>query len=171
MTTPGMSIERHPDIAELRARYDRVSEQPMTQVTEGLMFMAGLYMAASPWIVGFASQSGLAMCNLLSGVAVALLAVGFTSAYSRTHGMAFVAPLLGLWMIVSPWLVVGVTTTAGMIWSNVICGIAGLALGVLLSLTGLLETGLLALDDAGVTTQVTGLLQGGAVVLGVDLVQ
>ena len=48
---------------------------------------------------------------------------------------------------------------------------AGLALGVLLSLTGLLETGLLALDDAGVTTQVTGLLQGGAVVLGVDLVQ
>ena len=48
---------------------------------------------------------------------------------------------------------------------------AGLTLRVLLSLTGLLETGLLALDDAGVTTQVTGLLQGGAVVLGVDLVQ
>lgn len=48
---------------------------------------------------------------------------------------------------------------------------ACLALGVLLSLAGLLEAGLLALDDAGVTTQVTGLLQGGAVVLGVDLVQ
>ena len=46
-----------------------------------------------------------------------------------------------------------------------------LALGVLLSLTGLLETGLLTLDDAGVTAQVTGLLQGGAVVLDVDLVQ
>ena len=48
---------------------------------------------------------------------------------------------------------------------------ADLALGVLLSLTGLLETGLLALDDAGVTRQVTGLLEDGAVVLDVDLVQ
>ncbi|KAF0960051.1 MULTISPECIES: SPW repeat protein [Rhodococcus] len=142
MTTPGMSIERHPDIAELRARYDRVSEQPMTQVTEGLMFMAGLYMAASPWIVGFASQSGLATCNLLSGLAVALLAVGFTSAYSRTHGMAFVAPLLGLWMIVSPWLVVGVTTTAGMIWSNVVCGIIVCLLGLGLTAMGMADGGM-----------------------------
>ena len=46
-----------------------------------------------------------------------------------------------------------------------------LALGVLLSLTGLLETSLLTLDDACVTAQVTGLLQGGAVVFDVDLVQ
>ena len=48
---------------------------------------------------------------------------------------------------------------------------AGLALGVLLSLTGLLETSLLTLDDACVTGKVAGLLQGGAVVLDVDLVQ
>ena len=48
---------------------------------------------------------------------------------------------------------------------------ADLALRVLLSLTGLLETGLLALDDACVAAQVTGLLQGGAVVVDVDLVQ
>src|SRR6476661_3190854 len=48
---------------------------------------------------------------------------------------------------------------------------AELTLRVLLSLAGLLETGLLALDDASVAAQVTGLLQGGAVVLGVDLVQ
>src|SRR6478672_6807592 len=46
-----------------------------------------------------------------------------------------------------------------------------LALGVLLSLACLLETGLLTLDDAGVTGEVAGLLQGGAVVLDVDLVQ
>jgi hypothetical protein len=50
-------------------------------------------------------------------------------------------------------------------------GQAFLALGVLLSLTGLLKTSLLTLDDACVTAQVAGLLQGGAVVLGVDLVQ
>lgn len=142
MTTPGMSMATHPDIAEMRARYDRVSERPMTQVTEGLMFMAGLYLAASPWIVGFASQSNLAICNLLSGLAVALLAVGFTSAYSRTHGMAFVAPLLGLWMIVSPWLVDGVTTTAGMIWSNVVGGIVVCLLGLGITAMGMADGGM-----------------------------
>jgi hypothetical protein len=45
------------------------------------------------------------------------------------------------------------------------------ALGVLRGLAGLLETGLLALDDAGVAGQEAGLLQRRAVVLGVDRVQ
>src|SRR5690606_31895879 len=45
------------------------------------------------------------------------------------------------------------------------------ALRVLRSLAGLLETGLLALDDARVAGQEAGLLEGRAVVLEVDLVQ
>src|SRR5690606_15071101 len=45
------------------------------------------------------------------------------------------------------------------------------ALGVLRRLAGLLEAGLLALDDARVATEEPGLLEGRAVVLLVDLVQ
>src|SRR5690606_30757791 len=45
------------------------------------------------------------------------------------------------------------------------------ALAVLRRLAGLLETGLLALRDAGVPGEVTGLLQGRAVQLGVDPVE
>jgi hypothetical protein len=138
-TTSGMSIERHPDIAALRDRYDRVAERPVTQVAEGLMFIAALYVAASPWIVGFGDQMGLAMCNLIAGIAVALLAVGFTSAYGRTHGMSFVAPLLGLWMIVSPWLVADVSTTTGMIWSNVLGGAIVCLLGLGVTAMGMRE--------------------------------
>src|SRR5699024_3271623 len=48
---------------------------------------------------------------------------------------------------------------------------AGSALGVLRRLAGLLEAGLLALDDAVVTTEEAGLLEGRSVVLLVDLVQ
>jgi hypothetical protein len=48
---------------------------------------------------------------------------------------------------------------------------ARLALRELRRLAGLLETGLLALDDAGVTGEEAGLLEGGTVVLAVDLVQ
>ena len=129
MSTPGMSMETHPDIAELRARYDEFGESTVPQVAEGLLCLSGLYAAASPWIVGFSGQTSLMMCNLLAGLAVALLAVGHATTYGRTHGIAFVAPLLGVWLIVSPWLVSGVTTTTGMIWSNVVVGACVLVLG------------------------------------------
>lgn len=128
-TTPSMSMATHPDIAELRARYDEFGEGPVPQLAEGLLVLAGLYAAASPWIVGFNGQSGLMMCNVLAGLAVALLAVGYATTYGHTHGIAFVAPLLGIWLIVSPWLVNGVTRTTGMIWSNVIVGAVVFVLG------------------------------------------
>lgn len=129
MSTPDMSMETHPDIAALRARYDEFGESTVSQVAEGLLVLAGLYAAASPWIIGFTGQTNLMMCNLLAGLAVSLLALGHASMYGRTHGIAFVAPLLGVWLIVSPWLVAGVTTTAGMIWSNVAVGAVVLLLG------------------------------------------
>jgi hypothetical protein len=44
--------------------------------------------------------------------------------------MTFVAPLLGVWLIVSPWVVAGVTTSAGMIWSNVVVGAVVCVLGL-----------------------------------------
>src|SRR5690606_11056933 len=47
----------------------------------------------------------------------------------------------------------------------------GSALGVLRSLAGLLQAGLLALDGAGVPGQEPGALERGPVVLGVDLVE
>src|SRR5690625_5362813 len=47
----------------------------------------------------------------------------------------------------------------------------GSALGVLRRLAGLLEPGLLALDDARVTREETGLLQGRTVVVHVELVE
>lgn len=141
MSMAGLSMEKHPDIVALRHHYDEVAENPVAQVTDGLTLLAGLYMAASPWIVGFHGTTTLAMCNLISGIAVALLAVGFTSAYDRTHGMAFVLPLLGIWMIISPWVVAGVTTTAGMIWSNVIGGAVVCLLGLGLAAMGTMRRG------------------------------
>lgn len=128
-TTPSMSMETHPDIAGLRARYDEFGNTTVPQVAEGLMVLAGLYAAASPWIVGFSGQMSLTMCNLFAGFAVALLAVGHATTFGRTHGITFVAPLLGVWLIVSPWLVSGVSTSTGMIWSNVVVGAVVCVLG------------------------------------------
>jgi hypothetical protein len=128
MTAP--AIEQHPDIAALRARYDRAAETPTAQLVEGLTLLTGLYLAMSPWVVGFTDHGSLAASNLFSGVAVALLALGFASAYGRTHGIAWVTPVIGVWTILAPWLVSGPTADGSAVTSTVIAGALAVLLGL-----------------------------------------
>lgn len=130
MSTEHLSMEAHPDITELRARYDKAAETRIAQAVDGLTLMAGLYVAMSPWIVGFNGTSTILVNNLITGLAVAMLALGFASAFGRTHGMAWTMPLLGVWVIVTPWVVSGISTTTGMILSNVIAGAVVVVLGL-----------------------------------------
>jgi hypothetical protein len=106
----------------LRARYERVAESMSAHLTFGLVLLTGLYVAASPWIVGFSATTQLATCDVLAGIAVAFLAYGFATSLDRAHGMTWTLPVLGVWVIVSPWVVHGVALSAGMIWSNVVAG-------------------------------------------------
>ncbi|MFI5622980.1 SPW repeat protein [Nocardioides sp. NPDC051685] len=134
-----MSIQEHPDIAALRDRFDLTGSSATAQVVDGVTLMAGLYLAISPWVVGFnTTASSLMVSNLIIGLAVSLLALGFASAFGRTHGLAWTVPLMGAWAIVSLWLMNGVDTTGGMIASNVIvgavialCGLGSSGLGTL----------------------------------------
>jgi SPW repeat len=120
---PMAGMEQHPDIAELRARYDRVAETTSAHMLDGLTFLSGLYLAISPWVVGFHGRTTtLTVNNLITGIAVTLLAIGFASAYGRTHGVAWVVPLLGLWTIIAPWVVRGASRDMGTILNNVIIG-------------------------------------------------
>jgi len=106
----------------LRARYERVAESMSAHVTFGLALLTGLYVAASPSIVGFTDTRSLVWCDFIAGIAVAFLAYGFATALDRAHGMTWTLPVLGVWVIVSPWVLPGVALTAGMIWSNVVAG-------------------------------------------------
>jgi hypothetical protein len=122
MSTVHSSIEQHPDLLALRARYERVAESMSAHVTFGLALLTGLYVAASPWIVGFSATGSLATSDLIVGIAVAFLAYGFATTLDRAHGMTWTLPVLGVWVIVSPWILPGFTATAGMMWSNVVAG-------------------------------------------------
>ncbi|GHH62660.1 hypothetical protein GCM10017673_02260 [Streptosporangium violaceochromogenes] len=125
------AMRLHPDIAELRAKYELASEAPTAKVVAGLTFLSGLYLAISPWVVGFGNRfPTLTGNNLITGIAVAVLALGFASAYGRTHGIAWVAPLIGVWTIIAPWVVSGRVATASTIWSNVVVGALILLLGL-----------------------------------------
>jgi hypothetical protein len=122
MAMPAPDIERHPDVAVMRRRYDEIAERPMIQSVDGLTFLSGLYLAMSPWVLGFTEHSSMTASNLFTGLAIAVLAVGFAATYGHLHGIAWVAAVLAAWAIVSPWVVSGPTPDNGTIVSNIIVG-------------------------------------------------
>ena len=135
MTAPTSqpNIEHHPDLVELRARFERTATRPGVQGAEALGVLTGLYLAASPWIAGFNGFSTLAVNNLITGIGYAMLMAGFGSAYERTHAMAWAATLIGVWTCVSPWAVAGSVHTHRTITSNCIAGGVAILLGLMVA--------------------------------------
>ncbi|MFD3870226.1 SPW repeat protein [Streptomyces sp. NPDC058623] len=116
-------IEEHPDLMELRARHDRAAATPRAQAVEALALLTGLYLAASPWIVGFNGFTTLAVTNLIAGIAYMLLLGGLGNSYERTHSMAWAAAAIGIWTCVAPWIVAGDVAHTRSITSNLITGV------------------------------------------------
>jgi hypothetical protein len=129
MTTSHASIDQHPDILALRASYDRAAESMTAQATFGLTLLTAIFVALSPHVVGFDAFTRLPANDLIVGITVAVLALSFGSALDRTHGMTWTLPVLGLWLMASPWIFVA-SPTAGMIWSHLICGLLITVLGL-----------------------------------------
>jgi hypothetical protein len=132
MVRPIADLEGHPDIAELRARYDQVAETPAARITDGVLVLAGLYLALSPWVVGFTPfEANLSVNNFLCGVAVAVLAGGFAVAYGRTHGLAWLPVAIGGWTIVAPFVIQRGYASGAAIASNIVIGVVTVGLGLI----------------------------------------
>ncbi|GAA4591327.1 SPW repeat protein [Planotetraspora phitsanulokensis] len=128
--THSTDIGTHPDIVQMRARYEAAAANPVAQGADGLALLSGMYLALSPWIVGFSDRGPLTVNNLITGLVVTLLALGYSSMYGRTYGIAWVLPLIGIWTIIAPWVIRGDMASARTIWSNVVVGAIILALGL-----------------------------------------
>lgn len=73
-------------------------------------------------MAGFNGMHSIAASNLITGLALALIGAGLASAYGRTHGMAWVAPIVGIWTIITPWVISGSDATTATIANNVATG-------------------------------------------------
>jgi hypothetical protein len=114
----------------MRARYARVLGGRDVALVDGPVFLLGLYCAASPWIVHYTtSQPPLVIHNLIVGIAIGLLAIGFTTTPERMYGLSWAMCAMGVWMIISPWIV-GDNPDAGVIWNNIIIGALAVVLGM-----------------------------------------
>ncbi|MFE7902521.1 SPW repeat protein [Streptomyces sp. NPDC057424] len=123
-------ISSHPDASEMRDRYARVLGGRDVALVDGPVFLLGLYCAASPWIVHYTtSQPALVTHNLIMGIAIGLLALGFTRAPERMYGLSWAMCAIGVWMIISPWIV-GESPDAGVVWNNIIIGALAVILGL-----------------------------------------
>ncbi|GAB1333810.1 SPW repeat protein [Streptomyces sp. E-15] len=115
----------------MRDRYARMLGGRDVALVDGPVFLLGLYCAASPWIVHYsASQPALMTHNLIMGIAIGLLALGFTRAPERMYGLSWAMCALGIWMIIAPWIV-GRGPDTGVIVNNVVIGALALALGLI----------------------------------------
>jgi hypothetical protein len=106
----------------LRDQYAKVADKPAAGVVEGLCLLTGLYLAISPWVVGFQGFEGLRVSNLVTGLALAILAMGFGSVLERTFGLGWCALAIGVWTIVAPWAISGNFDTTDTIVNNSIVG-------------------------------------------------
>jgi len=107
----------------LRAASEDATTRPTGQAVETVSLLAGLYLAASPWIVGFhATSPGLTVNNLITGLVLVALALGVVPAYERTHSLGMAAAAIGLWTIIAQWVIQSTTTDAGVIASNIVIG-------------------------------------------------
>ncbi|MET9574035.1 SPW repeat protein [Streptomyces sp. DT199] len=123
-------ITSHPDASEMRDRYARMLGGRDVALVDGPVFLLGLYCAASPWIVHYTtSQPSLVTHNLIMGIAIGMLALGFTRAPERMYGLSWAMCALGVWLIISPW-VVGESPDAGVVWNNIIIGALAVILGL-----------------------------------------
>ncbi|MFE0689148.1 SPW repeat protein [Streptomyces sp. JH002] len=117
------SMADHPDAREMRERYSRVTGGATVPLVDAPVFLAGLYLAVSAWLVPtfIAAQPRLGIHNLILGIAVAVLALGFALVPERMHGMGLALCVIGAWSIVAIWTV-GSGASGGIILSQIIVG-------------------------------------------------
>ncbi|MER5363426.1 SPW repeat protein [Streptomyces sp. NPDC002785] len=126
----GRDIASHPDVSEMRDRYARMLGGRDVALVDAPVFLIGLYCAISPWVLNFtASQPRLVTHNLIMGIAIAALGLGFTVMPERMYGLSWAICAIGAWMIISTW-VVGSGPDLGVILNNVIIGGLTVLLGL-----------------------------------------
>ncbi|MFI0446646.1 SPW repeat protein [Actinomadura sp. 6N118] len=60
-------VEEHVDLGARRERYEVAASRPAVQLADGLILLAGLYLAVFPWIVGFTGLDRLLVTAAVPG--------------------------------------------------------------------------------------------------------
>lgn len=95
-----------------------------------LNLIAGLWMATSPWVLAYASDSYATLNAVILGAVIA--AIALAELFKATPWEEWASVALGAWLVISPW-VLGFSDMAMAMWNALAVGVlvAGLALWAL----------------------------------------
>jgi hypothetical protein len=113
----------HPDVIEMRERYERISGSPPAVITDDLLLLAGLWLAISPWVVHFhTTVPNVVPSNLIVGIAVAAMGLAQAMLPRTMVRLSLASFLAGAWIVVSPWVIQHSSVPLGLLLTNVITG-------------------------------------------------
>ena len=104
-----------------------IGKRLTVQWKDAVNFVLGLWLIVSPWALGFAAEPAPAWNAWAVGVIIAVAAAAALIAFHKWE--EWVEAALGLWLIVSPYLL-GFATQMSPTWNSVIVGIIVAALAV-----------------------------------------
>src|SRR5579871_5878560 len=105
-----------------------MSNQNVARVASTLNILAGLWLIISPFILAFSSLPIALWDTLIVGIVVVILAWIRAANPERMVGLSWINILLGLWLIISPF-VLNYSDAVRASWNDVILGIIVLVLG------------------------------------------
>jgi hypothetical protein len=115
----------------MRQRYARILDGGQAVAVDGLVLLSGLYLAISPWIVGFASHTPrVAVNNLVLGITVAIIGLGLARAPSMMYRLSWAMVAIGIWTIIEPFVTRSSYDNTGLVVNNVITGAVIALLGL-----------------------------------------
>ena len=93
------------------------------KLPSGLNILLSIWLIAAPFLLGYAGVSAVAMWNaIIVGVIVLILAGIRLGNPASAPGLSWVNALLGIWLIISPFLL-GTSNVAAVMWNDILVGI------------------------------------------------
>lgn len=103
-------------------------ENNQERIASGINIILGIWLVIASFVLGYSGIAAAMWNEIIVGVAIIILAWLRVSDRIRMPWLSWVNVVLGLWLIVAPF-VLGYSGTAAAMWNEVIIGIAVAILG------------------------------------------
>ncbi|MCB0064312.1 MAG: SPW repeat protein [Caldilineaceae bacterium] len=99
------------------------------RAASGINVVLGLWLIISPWVFSYTADSGALWNSIIVGIIVVILAGTRVANVMQNTWLSWLDLVLGLWIIISPW-VYNYTMSTGAMWNSVIVGVLIAALSI-----------------------------------------
>ncbi len=98
-----------------------MNDNAVVRWASGINILAGLWVLISPWLFHYNTDTTAMWISVVVGVVIAILAaIRFSG--NGPVGLSWINLILGIWVIISPW-VIGYSANSSAMWDHIIVGI------------------------------------------------